>query len=62
VFCLAFKDAHLEHPNRGLFSRHDFVYDAQNDYYTCPGRNLTKARCDRTGGTASTNIATWPPA
>ena len=40
-------------PNRGLFSRHDFVYDAQNDYYTCPaGEILTKGavRSDRRHG------------
>jgi hypothetical protein len=30
-------------PNRGLFSGQDFIYDAQNDYYTCPaGEILTK--------------------
>jgi len=40
-------------PNRGLFSRQDFVYDAQNDYYTCPaGEILTKGavRSDRPHG------------
>jgi hypothetical protein len=35
---------------RGLFTRNDFVYDAQGDHYTCPaGQTLTKgtARSDR---------------
>jgi transposase len=35
---------------RGFFSRHDFIYDAENDHYTCPaGQNLTKGlgRSDR---------------
>ena len=28
---------------RGLFTRHDFIYDAENDHYTCPaGQKLTK--------------------
>lgn len=34
----------------GMFSRHDFVYDAEQDHYTCPaGATLTKAtaRSDR---------------
>ncbi len=31
-------------PNRGLFSGDDFIYDAKNDHYTCPAREvLTKA-------------------
>ena len=37
-------------PNRGLFSGQDFIYDAQNDRYTCPaGEHLTKGavRSDR---------------
>lgn len=30
---------------RGFFTRHDFVYDAKNDHYTCPaGHQLTKSR------------------
>ena len=35
---------------RGLFTRQDFIYDAENDHYTCPARQkLTKglARSDR---------------
>ena len=35
---------------RGLFTRQDFIYDAENDLYTCPaGQKLTKglARSDR---------------
>ena len=35
---------------RGLFTRQDFIYDAENDHYTCPaGQKLTKglARSDR---------------
>jgi BMFP domain-containing protein YqiC len=35
---------------RGLFTRRDFLYDAENDYYTCPaGERLTRAavRSDR---------------
>jgi hypothetical protein len=35
---------------RGLFTRHDFIYDAENDHYTCPaGQKLTKGlvRSDR---------------
>jgi hypothetical protein len=37
-------------PNRGLFSGQDFIYDAENDCYTCPaGACLTKGavRSDR---------------
>jgi transposase len=37
-------------PNQGLFSRYDFIYDAQNDRYICPaGHTLTKGavRSDR---------------
>jgi len=37
-------------PNRGLFSRLDFTYDAEHDRYTCPaGETLTKSavRSDR---------------
>jgi hypothetical protein len=31
--------------NRGLFTRHYFIYDAKNDHYTCPaGQQLTKSR------------------
>jgi len=40
----------LNNPNRGLFSGQDFIYDAQNDRYTCPaGEHLTKGavRSDR---------------
>jgi transposase len=30
---------------RGFFSRHDFVFDAQNDHYVCPaGQKLTRSR------------------
>ncbi|QUD89860.1 IS1182 family transposase [Phenylobacterium montanum] len=30
---------------RGFFTRHDFVFDAENDHYTCPaGQKLTKSR------------------
>jgi len=30
---------------RGFFTRHDFVFDAQNDHYTCPaGQQLTRSR------------------
>jgi transposase len=30
---------------RGVFTRHDFVFDAQNDHYTCPaGQKLTRSR------------------
>jgi hypothetical protein len=30
---------------RGLFTKADFVYDADHDHYTCPaGKHLTKAR------------------
>ena len=30
---------------RGFFTRHDFVFDAQNDHYTCPaGHKLTRSR------------------
>jgi transposase len=30
---------------RGFFTRHDFVFDAQNDHYTCPaGQKLTRSR------------------
>ena len=30
---------------RGLFTRQDFIYDAEHDHYTCPaGAKLTKAR------------------
>ena len=35
---------------RGLFTRHDFIYDAENDHYTCPaGQKLTTGlvRSDR---------------
>ena len=35
---------------RGFFTRHDFIYDAENDYYTCPaGAKLTRGsvRSDR---------------
>ncbi|MHC2002987.1 IS1182 family transposase [Methylobacterium sp. CM6241] len=38
------------HAKRGLFTGQDFVYDAENDHYTCPaGQHLTKgpARSDR---------------
>jgi transposase len=38
------------HAKRGLFTGQDFVYDAENDRYTCPaGQHLTKgfARSDR---------------
>ncbi len=36
---------------RGFFTRHHFIYDAQNDHYTCPaGQKLTKGigQSDRT--------------
>jgi transposase len=36
---------------RGFFTRHDFIYDSENDHYTCPaGQKLTKGlvRSDRT--------------
>src|SRR5674476_39872 len=30
---------------RGFFTRHDFVFDAENDHYTCPaGEKLTRSR------------------
>ena len=30
---------------RGFFTRHDFVFDAENDHYTCPaGQQLTRSR------------------
>ena len=30
---------------RGVFTRHDFVFDAQNDHYVCPaGQKLTRSR------------------
>ncbi len=30
---------------RGFFTRHDFVFDARNDHYTCPaGHKLTRSR------------------
>jgi transposase len=30
---------------RGFFTRHDFIYDAEKDHYTCPaGQQLTKSR------------------
>jgi hypothetical protein len=30
---------------RGVFTRHDFVFDAKNDHYTCPaGQKLTRSR------------------
>ena len=30
---------------RGFFTRHDFVYDAEQDHYTCPaGQQLTRSR------------------
>lgn len=38
------------HAKRGLFTGQDFLYDAENDHYTCPaGQHLTKgpARSDR---------------
>ena len=38
------------HAKRGLFTGQDFVYDAEQDHYTCPaGQHLTKglARSDR---------------
>jgi hypothetical protein len=32
-------------PKRGLFARQDFIYDAEQDHYTCPaGAKLTKAK------------------
>src|SRR5262245_51547925 len=37
---------------RGLFTRQDFVYDAEKDHYTCPaGEHLTRGhvRSDRRG-------------
>src|SRR5437762_882989 len=37
---------------RGFFTRQDFIYNAEHDYYTCPaGAKLTKAnrRADHTG-------------
>ena len=35
-------------PNRGLFSGDDFIYDPENDHYTCPaGEILTKAAVGR---------------
>jgi hypothetical protein len=34
---------------RGLFTRHDFIYDAENNHYTCPaGQKLTKGQGTRT--------------
>ena len=31
---------------RGLFTRHDFIYDAENNHYTCPaGQKLAKGDC-----------------
>ena len=38
------------HAKRGLFTGQDFIYDAEQDRYTCPaGQHLTKgaARSDR---------------
>jgi len=30
---------------RGVFTRHDFIYDAESDHYTCPaGQQLTRSR------------------
>ena len=44
---------------RGLFTRQDFVYDAEQDHYTCPaGENLTKGRPDQTAAGISTTTAT----
>ena len=46
---------------RGLFTRQDFVYDAENDHYTCPaGEHLTRGlvRSDRRA--TSTSTAIWP--
>jgi Transposase DDE domain len=37
---------------RGLFTRQDFIYDAEKDHYTCPaGQHLTRgrSRSDRSG-------------
>ena len=44
---------------RGLFTVADFIYDAENDRYTCPaGEHLTKERCARTAAIISITIAT----
>ena len=37
------QDPDVERPKRGLFTRQDFIYDAEHDHYTCPaGAKLTK--------------------
>ena len=44
---------------RGLFNVADFIYEAENDRYTCPaGERLTKGRCAQTAGIISVTIAT----
>ena len=51
---------------RGLFTRQDFVYDAEKDHYTCPaGEHLTRGlvRSDRRGDpdAARAFLASWLP-
>jgi hypothetical protein len=44
---------------RGLFTVADFIYDAENDRYTCPaGEHLTKGRRAQTAAIISITIAT----
>ena len=44
---------------RGLFTVADFIYDAENDRYSCPaGEHLTKGRCAQTAAIISITIAT----
>ena len=39
------QDANLRNAKRGLFTGADFIYDAENDRYTCPaGERLTKGK------------------
>ena len=46
------KDTDIEQRQARLFTRQDFVYDAEEDHYTCPaGEHLTRGfvRSDRRG-------------
>ena len=48
---------------RGLFTVADFIYDKENDRYTCPaGKHLTKGKMRSDRGTTSTTTATSRPA
>ena len=52
------QDRVVERDKRGFFTREDFIYDAENDHYTCPaGQKLTKG-ARRTDRTTSITIAT----